>query len=83
MKKPVGRKPARARTLVAINTRQLRTELGLSQEQLALTAGFHRTYVSQLERELANVSVDGLDKLAEALGVSAARLLAPATDPQT
>lgn len=77
MKKPAEQKPTSARTLLATNTRRLRTELGVSQEQLAVTAGFHRTYVSHVEREVANVTVDGLDKLAGALGVPVARLLAP------
>lgn len=64
-----------ARQLIAMNTRTLRERAGLSQEGLAATAGFHRTYVSQVERCVANVSADGLDKLAAALGVPVAALL--------
>lgn len=66
-----------ARELIATNIRILRAELGMSQEGLAVTAGFHRTYLSQLERCTANISADGLDKLAQALGVPVRRLFDP------
>lgn len=61
---------------VAENVRVLRMAMGVSQEALALKAGFHRTYVSQVEREMVNLTVDNLDKLARALKVDSARLLA-------
>ncbi|MCG8276223.1 helix-turn-helix domain-containing protein [Stenotrophomonas sp. NLF4-10] len=60
----------------------MRNERGLSQEQLAELADFHRTYVSQLERCVTNISIDGLDRLATALEVDIVDLLrddAPAT----
>lgn len=38
-------------------------------EKLAELAGFHRTYVSQLGRCVTNISVDGLERLAQALDV--------------
>ena len=43
---------------------------------MAELADFHRTYVSQLERCVTNISVDGLEKLAIALGVDVSDLLA-------
>ncbi|PZT99693.1 MAG: transcriptional regulator [Brevundimonas sp.] len=58
------------RALVAWNLRRLRTERGVSQERLAADAGVDRAYVSELERELGNASVDMLDKLASVLGVA-------------
>ena len=66
-----------SRQLIALNTKIYRELLGLSQERLAEEAGFHRTYISQVERSVANVSADGLDKLAHALGISPAQLLQP------
>jgi len=48
----------------------------LSQERLAELAQFHRTYVSQLERCVANISIDGVERLAGALGVDVSELLA-------
>jgi transcriptional regulator with XRE-family HTH domain len=47
----------------------------LSQEGLAELAGFHRTYVSQLERCVTNISIDGLERLAHALGEDVLELL--------
>ncbi|HEY8586955.1 MAG TPA: helix-turn-helix transcriptional regulator [Rhodanobacter sp.] len=65
----------KARARAAVNIRRLRTAQGLSQERLAEVAQFHRTYVSQLERCVTNISIDGLDRLAQALGVDVVELL--------
>jgi transcriptional regulator with XRE-family HTH domain len=65
-----------ARQRVARNIRRLRLERGLSQEKMAELADFHRTYVSQLERCVTNISVDGLERLAKVLGVDITALLA-------
>lgn len=42
---------------------------------MAELADFHRTYVSQLERCVNNISIDGLEKLAMALEVDILELL--------
>ncbi len=61
--------PITARERIAINLKRLPTERGLSQEGMAESAGFHRPYVSQLERCVTNISIDGLERFAVALGV--------------
>lgn len=66
-----------AREVLADNVRRRRTGLGLSQEGLADLAGFHRTYVSQVERCRANISLDNIEKLASYLGVPVYELLKP------
>lgn len=66
-----------ARERVGKNIRRLRKEKGLSQEELAEVAEFHRTYVSQLERYVTNISIDGLERLAQALEVDIIELLRP------
>lgn len=66
-----------ARARIAANIRHLREKRGLSQEKMAELAEFHRTYVSQLERCVTNISIDGLERLAHALGVDISVLLAP------
>ena len=71
--------PHNARSRIATSVRRLRTAKGLSQEQLAEVAQFHRTYVSQLERCVTNISVDGLERLAQALEVDIVELLQPST----
>lgn len=63
------------RRRIAANIRRLRLERGLSQEGMAELADFHRTYVSQLERCVTNISIDGLERLAIALGVDISELL--------
>lgn len=63
-----------ARTLLATNVQRLRLEMGISQEKLAEMAGFHRTYVSQLERRATNPTTDNVQKLADTLSVPVARL---------
>lgn len=69
------RQSARAR--VAHNVKRFRHGMGLSQEKLAELGGFHRTYVSQLERGVTNISVDNLESLAAALNVDVSALLTP------
>lgn len=64
-----------ARGRIADNVRRLRNERGLSQEEMAELADFHRTYISQLERRITNISVDGLERLAIALEVDIVDLL--------
>lgn len=80
MKERLKPKLPTARQLIALNTKVLREQAGYSQEGLAAVAGFHRTYISQVERSVANVSADGLDKLACALEVPVQRLLQLATE---
>ncbi|MFX5840002.1 helix-turn-helix domain-containing protein, partial [Acinetobacter baumannii] len=60
-----------------MNLKRLRKAQGLSQEQAAELADFHRTYVSQLERCVTNISIDGLERLALALGALMPLGLAP------
>ena len=69
--------PGNARQRVATNLKKLRMMRGLSQEKMAEAADFHRTYVSQLERCVTNISIDGLERLANALNVDIADLLKP------
>lgn len=52
-----------------------RLELGLSQEELGQRAAIHRTYVSDVERGVRNVSVLTLDRIAKSLDMPLAALL--------
>lgn len=65
------------RELLAWNLRLLRTARGLSQERLAVDAGVARGWISQIELQKGNVSLDLLDRLAKALEVPVDTLLAP------
>jgi len=61
--------------IFATNVRKYRTEKGLSQEALADLAGLHRTYISAIERERRNISIDNIENIASALGIDAYLLL--------
>lgn len=57
--------------IFANNVKKIRQQQNLSQEKLAEKAGLHRTYISALERETRNISIDNIQKIAEALNVDA------------
>ncbi len=54
--------------------REMRTELGLSQEAFADKCGLDRTYISGIERGKRNVSLLNIKTLAAALGTSVSDL---------
>ncbi len=58
--------------------RSVRAELNLTQEDLADRAGLHRTYVSDVERGRRNISLESIEKLADALELSISKLFAKA-----
>ncbi|MFM0179085.1 MULTISPECIES: helix-turn-helix domain-containing protein [Paraburkholderia] len=64
------------RRRLAEHVRQLRLERKVSQERLSEACGFHRTYISQVERAVTNITLDNLQKIAEALEVDPSKLLA-------
>jgi transcriptional regulator with XRE-family HTH domain len=66
-----------ARQRFAKQLRALRVEQGLSQEKLADLADLHRTYVGSVERAERNVSIDNMERLAQALKVDVVDLLQP------
>ncbi|MFQ5643261.1 MAG: helix-turn-helix domain-containing protein [Thiogranum sp.] len=63
------------RRILSHNVRYFRCLNGWSQEQLAERCGLHRTYVGAIERSERNVGLDNLERLANALRVSASALL--------
>ena len=70
-----GHEAAQRLTDLGARIRGLRLAAGLSQEELADSAGLHRTYVGSVERGERNITVVNLWALADALAVSAARLV--------
>ena len=64
-----------ARSQFAENLRRLRTQAGLSQEQLAFACKLHRTEISLLERAEREPRLSTIVRLAHGLRVSPAALL--------
>jgi transcriptional regulator with XRE-family HTH domain len=56
--------------------REVRSEVGLSQEALADAAGMDRSHMSQVERGKRNLSILSLNQIAKALGKRPSELLA-------
>ena len=69
-----NRKITHTRRILAANLLRIREELEMSQEAFAEKLGFHRTYISSVERCQRNVSVDNLDRIAKALKIKASAL---------
>ena len=61
--------------LLAKNVKRYRKQLGLSQEELAFECEIDRTYISKLERGIANPSLLILTQLAKVLKVDVVDLL--------
>jgi transcriptional regulator with XRE-family HTH domain len=64
------------RTRIALNLRRIRAAKGMSQEALAFDATVDRSYISGMEREAFNPTIDMLERLATALAVDVAEFLA-------
>ncbi len=67
--------PSTAREILALNMIALRNARGWSQEALALEAGLHRTFIAHVERQARNISLDNIERIAQALDVPCYRLL--------
>lgn len=65
------------------NVRLYRNQLGLSQEKFAELCGLHRTYISDIERFNRSVSLDNIQKIADALQIETYKLFLDNTDEIT
>ena len=66
------------RAIVGANVRRLRTERGLTQEQVAFEAHIDLTYLGGIERGRRNPSLMVMARIAEALSADLSQLLAKA-----
>ncbi len=56
------------------NLRRYRNELGLSQEEFADKCGMHRTYISAIECNRRSISLENIQRIADALGIQTYKL---------
>lgn len=57
------------------NLKKYREDKHISQEKFAEISGLHRTYISDIERFQRNVSLLNVQKIADAIGLDAYKLL--------
>ena len=59
---------------IGARIRELRTQLGISQEKFAMKIGMDRTYFASVELGKRNVSIVNIEKITNGLGVSLSEL---------
>lgn len=62
------------------NVRSYRTKNGFSQEKLAELCGLHRTYISDIECFRRSISLDNIQKIANALNLETYKLFIEGED---
>jgi transcriptional regulator with XRE-family HTH domain len=61
--------------LIALNIRTIRTKATLSQTQLAKKAGLTARYISRIENDPQNLTIETLQKIADVLSVEISELI--------
>lgn len=56
------------------NLRYYRSQMGVSQEKFAEMCGLHRTYISDIERFNRSISLENIQKIADAIGIETYKL---------
>lgn len=56
------------------NVKKYRLKLGISQEKLAEKCGMHRTYISAIECYRRSISLENIQRLADALEIDTYKL---------
>lgn len=55
--------------------REIRNEMGISQEQLAFEADLHRTHIGMIERAEKNITLVNIQKIANAFNITIGELM--------
>ena len=63
--------------IIAENVKTYRLAKDISQEKLAEIADVHRNYIGHVERAERNMTIDSIERIAKALGVTIIALLTP------
>jgi len=65
------------------NLRFYRNKLGVSQEKFGEMCDLHRTYISDIERFNRSISLENIQKIADALGIETYKLFIENTPDNT
>lgn len=57
------------------NLKKYRMAIGMSQEEFAEKCGLHRTYISAVECHRRSISLENIQRIADALGIETYKLL--------
>ncbi|MCD7780491.1 MAG: helix-turn-helix domain-containing protein [Candidatus Gastranaerophilales bacterium] len=60
---------------IAINVRKLREARKLTREKLSLELNFENSYISKLEKQNTNITIEKLDKIADYFGIDTYKLI--------
>ena len=60
---------------IAQNVEKLRKKNKITKEKLSLLLGFDNSYISKLEKEKINITIDKIDKIADFFEVESYQLL--------
>ena len=60
--------------IFALNVKKYRKEKNMSQEELAEKSNLHRTYISAIECYRRSISLENIQRIADALGVQTFKL---------
>ncbi len=63
------------RKILAKNIEQLRIKKHLKKEELSLSLGFDNSYISKLEKQRINITIDKIEKIANFFDVEIYKLL--------
>lgn len=64
------------------NVRKYRNKMGISQEKFAEKCKLHRTYISDIERFRRSISLDNIQKIADALQIETYMLFVEENDDE-
>lgn len=57
------------------NVKKYRNNLGITQDELAFRSGLHRTYISAVECKRRSISLENIERIANALEIKSYKLL--------
>ena len=64
-----------SKVAIATNVKKLREQVKLTREKLSLILEFENSYISKLENEKVNITIERLDKIANYFNVKTFELL--------